>query len=427
MGELTAWQELPPGWIRRPPLGRKADDGWLAHRASGQRSSCRRALNCLLFDARARRCSFDGGTAFGRFELRPLQGLRDLRGGDRTARSRWGPNVPERTAPQVLTGGEAVAHAMRQIDPDVVPVYPITPQTPIIQGFARFAANGRTGRDRQRRVGAFGDERRRRRRARGRADYHGDVLPGPGPMAEVVYIAAPCGAIVMASATVRSRGLYHSSATTPTRGTPTRPGVDPALRRERAGGLRPDGHGAADRRASRCAPACPRLPGRIHDHALRRAGRALVGRGRQAVRRRATASRIPLLDASAPVDAGPVRDAQRPRRVPAQPGGRRKGRAGRRRRGRCRARAPLGAPLPRARGLPDRRCGAGRGRSSSTTSFTVPAVEPSATTPARRRRAGTPRARGSGGPGAARARQRPRRRRASAASSAAACWRRSSK
>jgi pyruvate ferredoxin oxidoreductase alpha subunit len=43
----------------------------------------------------------------------------------------------------VMTGGEAVAHAMRQIDPDVVPVYPITPQTPIIQGFARFVADGR--------------------------------------------------------------------------------------------------------------------------------------------------------------------------------------------------------------------------------------------------------------------------------------------
>ena len=44
---------------------------------------------------------------------------------------------------QLLTGGEAVAHAMRQIDPDVVPVYPITPQTPIIQGFAKFVADGR--------------------------------------------------------------------------------------------------------------------------------------------------------------------------------------------------------------------------------------------------------------------------------------------
>jgi pyruvate ferredoxin oxidoreductase alpha subunit len=44
---------------------------------------------------------------------------------------------------ELLTGGEAVATAMRQIDPDVVPVYPITPQTPIIQGFASFVAEGR--------------------------------------------------------------------------------------------------------------------------------------------------------------------------------------------------------------------------------------------------------------------------------------------
>jgi pyruvate ferredoxin oxidoreductase alpha subunit len=49
----------------------------------------------------------------------------------------------EAPALRVLTGGEAVAHAMRQIDPDVVPVYPITPQTPIIQGFAKFVADGR--------------------------------------------------------------------------------------------------------------------------------------------------------------------------------------------------------------------------------------------------------------------------------------------
>lgn len=44
---------------------------------------------------------------------------------------------------QLLTGGHAVAEAMRQIDPDVVPVYPITPQTPIIEGYAAFVAAGR--------------------------------------------------------------------------------------------------------------------------------------------------------------------------------------------------------------------------------------------------------------------------------------------
>ena len=47
------------------------------------------------------------------------------------------------TTTQLLTGGEAVVEAMRQIDPDVVPIYPITPQTPIIQGFAKVVADGR--------------------------------------------------------------------------------------------------------------------------------------------------------------------------------------------------------------------------------------------------------------------------------------------
>jgi pyruvate ferredoxin oxidoreductase alpha subunit len=42
-----------------------------------------------------------------------------------------------------LTGSEAVAHAIRQIDPDVMAVYPITPQTPIIEMVARFVADGR--------------------------------------------------------------------------------------------------------------------------------------------------------------------------------------------------------------------------------------------------------------------------------------------
>ncbi len=47
------------------------------------------------------------------------------------------------TTLRLMTGGEAVVEAMRQIDPDVVPVYPITPQTPIIQGFAKFVADGK--------------------------------------------------------------------------------------------------------------------------------------------------------------------------------------------------------------------------------------------------------------------------------------------
>ncbi len=45
----------------------------------------------------------------------------------------------------LLTGAGAVAEAMRQIDPDVVPVYPITPQTPMIEGFSKMVADGYAG------------------------------------------------------------------------------------------------------------------------------------------------------------------------------------------------------------------------------------------------------------------------------------------
>lgn len=41
-----------------------------------------------------------------------------------------------------ITGAQAAAEAMRQINPDVVIAYPITPQTPIVEHFAEFVANG---------------------------------------------------------------------------------------------------------------------------------------------------------------------------------------------------------------------------------------------------------------------------------------------
>jgi len=41
-----------------------------------------------------------------------------------------------------LTGNEAVALAMKQINPDVVAAYPITPQTDIVQYFSSFVADG---------------------------------------------------------------------------------------------------------------------------------------------------------------------------------------------------------------------------------------------------------------------------------------------
>ncbi len=41
-----------------------------------------------------------------------------------------------------LTGDQAAAEAMRQINPDVVAAYPITPQTEIVMNYSQFAADG---------------------------------------------------------------------------------------------------------------------------------------------------------------------------------------------------------------------------------------------------------------------------------------------
>jgi pyruvate ferredoxin oxidoreductase alpha subunit len=43
---------------------------------------------------------------------------------------------------EALDGNTAVANAMRQINPDVVAAYPITPQTSTVQAFANFVADG---------------------------------------------------------------------------------------------------------------------------------------------------------------------------------------------------------------------------------------------------------------------------------------------
>jgi len=44
-----------------------------------------------------------------------------------------------------VTGNEAVAEAMGQIDPDVVCAYPITPATEIVQLYAQMVADGKVG------------------------------------------------------------------------------------------------------------------------------------------------------------------------------------------------------------------------------------------------------------------------------------------
>jgi pyruvate ferredoxin oxidoreductase alpha subunit len=48
-----------------------------------------------------------------------------------------------KTGTLAVTGNEAVAEAMRQIDPDVVCAYPITPQTEVVQLYAQMVADGK--------------------------------------------------------------------------------------------------------------------------------------------------------------------------------------------------------------------------------------------------------------------------------------------
>ncbi len=44
--------------------------------------------------------------------------------------------------PKALTGSEAMANAIRQIDPEVVAAYPITPQTPVMHAYAKYHSDG---------------------------------------------------------------------------------------------------------------------------------------------------------------------------------------------------------------------------------------------------------------------------------------------
>jgi pyruvate ferredoxin oxidoreductase alpha subunit len=51
--------------------------------------------------------------------------------------------APQNAETVAVTGNEAVAEAMRQINPDVVCAYPITPQTEVVQIYAQMVADGK--------------------------------------------------------------------------------------------------------------------------------------------------------------------------------------------------------------------------------------------------------------------------------------------
>ena len=144
---------------------------------------------------------------------------------------------------------------MRQIDPDVVPVYPITPQTPIIQTFAKFVADGRPSDE----IVNVESEHSAMSAAVGAALAGARTMTatssqGLALMAEVVYIAAAMRApIVMAVGNRALSGPINIHADHSDSMLVRDSGVDPALRRERAGGVRPHG---AWRRGSRSTRTC---------------------------------------------------------------------------------------------------------------------------------------------------------------------------
>ena len=59
-----------------------------------------------------------------------------------------------------LSGNEAVATAMRQINPDVMAAFPITPSTEIPQYFSAYVANGKVDTEFVTRIGLQGEIRR---------------------------------------------------------------------------------------------------------------------------------------------------------------------------------------------------------------------------------------------------------------------------
>ena len=293
---------------RRPRRGRAAADRRLAHRPQARRSTSSSASTACSAGstARTRRsCSTEPPSPASTSTT--ARAASSAPPSARPARSRWCPMTTELAQAQLLTGGEAVAEAMRQIDPDVVPGLPDHAADADHPGLREGGRRRpRPRRADQRRVRALGDERRDRRRARRRADDDRDLVAGPR--------ADGRGRLHRRlDARAGRDGARQPRALRPDQH-PLRPlrldadprlRRDPALRRERAGGVRPDRDRAAARRAPGRAPARDRLPRRLHDHPLRRAGRAARRRRRCASSSASTGSRTRCSTSSASTTQGP--------------------------------------------------------------------------------------------------------------------------
>ena len=140
MAKLTTWEALPvAGTVEPADAPRQVTGGWrTGEKPAADVSRCVNCLLCWIYCPDSA-ITLDGETFTG-FDLDYCKGCgicAEVCPVNAIAM------VAGMTDVRLLTGGEAVAHAMRQIDPDVVPVYPITPQTPIIQTFAKFVADGK--------------------------------------------------------------------------------------------------------------------------------------------------------------------------------------------------------------------------------------------------------------------------------------------
>ena len=283
-------------------------DGRLAHRLKPEvELSTLRQLPALLALLPGLGGPLDG-TTFAGFDL---DSARAARSAPRSARSDAIAMVAEErrlsARAQLLTGGEAVAHAMRQIDPDVVPVYPITPQTPIIQGFAKFVADGRAHGE----LVDVESEHSAMSAAIGSALAGARTMTatssqGLALMAEVVYIAAAMRApIVMALGNRALSGPINIHCDHSDSMLIRDSGVVQLFAENAQEAYDLTVLGAAARRAPRRAAAGARLPGRLHDHARRRAGELLADDGRARLRRRVPRSRIRCSTSRSPTTQGP--------------------------------------------------------------------------------------------------------------------------
>ena len=290
MAELSTWETLPvAGAVRPGGAPRTQTGGWrTGEKPAADVSLCVNCLLCWLYCPRLRghaRRDVHG------FDLDYCKGCGICADVCPVTRSRWCANEGH-PAPHRRRGRRARDAPGRSRRRSGLPDHAADADHPDL----REARRGREGEhgDRQRGVGALRHERCDRRRARRRTHDDRDLVPGARPDGRG-RLHRRLDARADRHGARQPRALRADQHPLRPLGLDAHPGLRrrPALRRERPGGVRPDGDGAADRRGSARPAAGARLPRRLHDHAFRRAGLAPSGRRRRPASSARTASRTP--------------------------------------------------------------------------------------------------------------------------------------